>query len=87
MNIDKSEILDNLCYTELVYWRINKKLAINLSKEKIEDFIFKILSETNIKFYIKTWKNFYITNNESKVRLTINSYTFRIITVDKVENY
>ena len=28
----KKVILDKLCYTELVYGRINKKLKINLSK-------------------------------------------------------
>ena len=36
MNINKTEILRNICYTELVYGRINKKLNIKLSKEQIE---------------------------------------------------
>ena len=35
----KKEILDKLCYTELVYGRINKKLKIELSKDKIEELI------------------------------------------------
>ena len=43
MSINKSEILKNICYTELVYGRINKKLHIKFSKKQIEDFIFKIL--------------------------------------------
>jgi hypothetical protein len=32
----KKVILDKLCYTELIYGRINKKLNIDLSQDKIE---------------------------------------------------
>ena len=45
----KTEILTKLCYTELVYNRINKKLDLALSKEKIENLIATIISETNEK--------------------------------------
>ncbi len=86
MNNIKQEILDNICYTELVYERINKKLKINLSKNKIETYLFNILKETHINFFTKTGKNFYITNSENKIRITINSNTFRVITVDKFTN-
>ena len=47
MNLDKQEILKNICYTELVYERINKKLNIKFSKRQIEEYIFKILEETD----------------------------------------
>ena len=80
----KKEILDNICYTELVYGRINKKLKINFWKKQIEEFIFKIIKETEESFFIKKWKNFYITNSENHIKITINSNTFRIITVDKI---
>ena len=80
----KKEILDKICYTELVYGRINKKLRIELSKEKIEEMISTIVSETDESGFRKTGKNIYITNNERNVRLTINSYTNRIITADKL---
>jgi hypothetical protein len=83
MNINKQEILENICYTELVYERINKKLNISLSKKKIEIYLFEILKETNLNFFTKSGKNFYITNSENKIRITINSNTFRVITVDK----
>jgi hypothetical protein len=86
MNNYKSEILKNICYTELVYGRINKKLNIELSKEKIEEFILETISETDEAKFQKTGKNFYITNKEKNIRLTINSYTNRIITVDKLNN-
>jgi hypothetical protein len=80
----KKELLEKICYTDLVYERINKKLNLNLSKEKIEEMIFLIIQETNEASYQKIGKNVYISNNEKNVRLTINSYTNRIITVDKL---
>lgn len=81
----KKEILDKLCYTELVYGRINKKLKIELSKDQIEEFISTIISETDDVKFEKTGKNIYITNYEKNVRLTINSHTNRIITADKLK--
>jgi len=83
MNI-KNEILLKICYTELVYGRINKKLGINFSKKQIEEHILKILKETDERYFLKTGKNYYITNKKHQIRITINSYTFRIITVDKI---
>ena len=84
MNNYKKEILDKICYTELVYGRINKKLNIEISKDKIEKIISTIISETDESEFQKIGKNIYITNNERNVRLTINSYTNRIITADKL---
>ncbi len=80
----KNEILNKICYTDLVYERINKKLNIELSKDKIEEMILEIITETKEIEFKKTGKNIYITNNERNVRLTINSYTNRIITADKL---
>lgn len=80
----KKKILTNICYTELVYGRINKKLNIELSKEKIEEMILTIISETDDTDFIKKGKNIYITNNEKNVKLTINSYANRIITAEKL---
>jgi len=81
----KNEILDKICYTDLVYERINKKLNMELSKDKIEEMIFVIIKETEECDFKRTGKNIYITNNERNVRLTINSYTNRIITADKLQ--
>ena len=85
MNINKQEILVNICYTELVYERINKKLGIKFSKKHIEEYIFNILKETDKAFFTKSGKNFYVMNTENNIRITINSNTFRVITVDKIE--
>ena len=84
MNKNKTEILKNICYTELVYGRINKKLNTNFSKKQIKEYIFKILNETEINFFSKIGKNFYVLNKKYKIKITINSNTFRIITVDKI---
>ena len=80
----KRVILDKICYTELVYGRINKKLNIELSKDKIEELIFAVIKETDETNFQKIGKNIYITNNEKNIMLTINSYTNRIITADKL---
>jgi len=80
----KTEILDKICYTDLVYERINKKLGIHLSKDEIEKMIYEIIEETDKTKFQKTGKNIYITNNYRNVRLTINSYTNRIITIDRI---
>ena len=84
MNTYKKDILNKICYTELVYGRINKKLNLELSKDKIETLISEILLETNESEFIKKGKNIYITNTERKIRLTINSFTYRVITADKL---
>ncbi len=80
----KKVILDKICYTELVYGRIAKKLNVELSKNKIEDLISTILTETDEINFQKIGKNIYITNADKSIRLTINSFTNRIITADKL---
>ncbi len=82
--IYKSEILKYVCYTELVYGRINKKLQKNLLKSEVEKMVFKIISVTNERHFKKIGKNIYITSREHQIKITINSNTFRIITVDRI---
>lgn len=76
--------LKHLCYTELVYERINKKMKTNLSKDEIEVFLNKILTATDEAYFIPKGKNIYVTNLQNNLCVTINSYTCRIITVDKL---
>lgn len=85
MSINKQEIIENICYTELVYERINKKLNIKFPKKQIENLIFKTLKETDDSFFQKNGKNIYVTNTKNNIRITINSHTFRVITVDKIK--
>ncbi|MFP4556970.1 MAG: DUF3781 domain-containing protein, partial [Bacteroidales bacterium] len=76
---------ESICYTELAYERINKKLNVKLSKKQIENYILDILNGTDISFFARVGKNYYIVNAENNIRITINSNTFRIITVDRVK--
>jgi len=80
----KSEILKNICYTELVYERINKKLKSKFSKDEIEKLLSDIIIETDEIHFQETGKNIYITSYHRNVRITINSNTYRVITVDVV---
>ena len=52
MNNYKTEILKKICYTELVYERINKKLNKQLSKSEIEELILKIIKERKLRFLL-----------------------------------
>lgn len=82
--MNKTEILNNICYTELVYDRINKKLKSSFSKSEIEIMLFNIIRETEEASFQKVGKNFYVTNSDKNIQITINSNTFRVITVDRV---
>ena len=84
MIINKKEIIENHCYTELVYQRINKKLSTSFSKQESEALIKKVLIETEIAQFEKIGKNFYISNIQHNIKITVNSNTFRIITVDRL---
>lgn len=85
MDSYKTIIMKNVCYTELVYERINKKLNKQLSKNEIEKMIFETLKETKESQFDKIGKNIYVTNSNMNIRITVNSNTYRIITVDKIE--
>ncbi|MFC6266893.1 DUF3781 domain-containing protein [Frigoriflavimonas asaccharolytica] len=80
----KYKVLDKITYTELVYGRINKKLNLNYSKEKIQELISKIVFETHESHFVKKGKNIYITNHEKNIVLTININTNRIITATTI---
>jgi len=82
---NKKEIIKNICYTDLVYGRINKKLGKSLTKTEIENYIKEVLLSTPQKDFVKTGKNYYAINRSYKIRITINSNTLRIITVDPLK--
>ena len=82
----RKQILKNHCYTKLVYERINKKLNVSNTNTESEVLIKKILQETPTKHYVKKGMNFYVSNNSFMVRITINSNTYRVITVDRIKS-
>jgi hypothetical protein len=65
-----------------VYGRVNNKLKTEFSNAEIEHLIAKVLDDTEEKDISKIGKNFYVSNDVHQIRLTINSNTFRLITVD-----
>lgn len=87
MKNHKSNILNNVCYTELVYERINKKLKSKLSKDEIENLIFDILTATHEMQFQKTGKNIYVINTLRNIRITINANNYRVITVDSLDQF
>jgi len=87
MNSYKAEILKRICYTELVYERINKKLNSQFAKDEIEKMIIETLKETEESQFQKIGKDFYVTNSERNIRITVNSNTYRVITVDQLKQY
>ncbi|MDO5665503.1 MAG: DUF3781 domain-containing protein [Bacteroidia bacterium] len=84
MHTIKAEILQRLCYTPLVYERINKKLNARLSNSEIEAYIRCVLEQTSAENFCKTGKNYYARNSENNIIVCINSNTFRVITVDRI---
>jgi len=59
------------------YWK-------NFNNENIKKYIFNLIQNTIERDIIKKWKNFYIYNKIDNIRITVNSFTYRIITVDKI---
>jgi len=84
MSINKTDILNKICYTELVYDRINKKLNSKFSKSEIEKMLFDIILGTQERFFQRIGKNIYVTSSEKNIKITINSNTYRVITVDTI---
>jgi len=74
-------MLSNICYTELVYGRINKKLGIQKQKNEIEQMIIEIINNPDSRIE-KRGKNIYVTLKDK--RITINSFTYRVITMDNL---
>lgn len=72
-----------VCYTDLVYQRVNKKLKVDLSRSEIERMVQTILNDGQSTVE-KHGKNYYITNLAHRTRLTINSFNFRLITADRI---
>jgi hypothetical protein len=81
----KQRLLENICYTELVYERVNKKLQSKFSKIEIQKIIFEMMGQTNQSEFLKKGKNIYITNQNWNIILTVNSFTNRLITVTKLD--
>ncbi|MBM9930378.1 DUF3781 domain-containing protein [Pediococcus pentosaceus] len=78
----KSTILDCLCYTTLVYQRINKKLDSVMDELTIENLITDCIKTADS--INKNGKNYYVYNYKKNISVTINSNNFRVITVNRL---
>ena len=84
MIIQKEELLKKVCYTNLVYYRINKKLNTELSNSEIEGLIQQLIIGSDVADFTLIGKNIYIKNHVQQIRITVNFNTNRIITVERM---
>lgn len=80
---NKTDIANRLCYTQLVYGRIRKKLMINLDDDSIEKLLLSIIKDSQSEI-VRKGKNHYISHEASNIIVTVNSHTFRVITASKL---
>lgn len=80
---EQKAILKHICYTPLVYERINKKLAVRLTQQQIEALLIKTI-ETASQIE-RRGKNFYVVNSEQQIQVTVNANNYRVITVDRLK--
>lgn len=78
-----TSIKRQVCYTNLVYERVNKKLKMDLSRSEIERLVQNILGDDQTTVE-KQGKNYYVSGLAYGTRLTINSFNFRLITADRL---
>ncbi|MGL5436910.1 MAG: DUF3781 domain-containing protein [Lachnospiraceae bacterium] len=79
----KTFVLEHICYTNLVFVRINKKLKMSLSPDEIRDFVYGVVVSDKCLIY-KHGKNYYACNESAGVQITINSFNCRVITADRI---
>lgn len=69
-----------VCYTPLVFGRVNKKLGTDLTADEIKDLVQKIIADPQTVI-IKNGKNYYLQLQTTE--LVINSFNYRLITANK----
>ncbi len=78
----KEKIITHICYTPLVYGRVNKKLHLQLSNTAIEHLVLTTIQALPASAITKVGKNYYIANAINNIRLTVNAHNYRLITAD-----
>ncbi|GEO70586.1 DUF3781 domain-containing protein [Levilactobacillus acidifarinae] len=66
-----ASIKNQVCYTNLVYERVNKKLKVDLALPEIKKLVQDILSDDQTTVE-KRGKNYYVSGLNFSTRLTIN---------------
>lgn len=76
-------IIDKICYTDLLFDRVNKKLGTQLSPEEIKKWV-QLTLHRNDCIVTHQGKNYYVTCPSQQVSLTVNASNYRLITVDRI---
>jgi len=77
------QLSEQVCYTELVFQRVNKKLKTVMTEAEVKALIQGILLDAGSSVE-QRGKNYYVTSSVRHVRLTINRFNCRLITADRV---
>ncbi len=81
----KLSISNEFRNTKMGFIRIKKNLHIsNLSDDKTESYLKKIILSTPIEDIESIGKNHYFKNNKNNAILTVNSHTFTVITAKQI---
>lgn len=84
-DILKNSIVNQFKNTELGFLRIKRNLNVeHLTDVETESFLRKILTCTPLEKIETKGKNYYFNCFEYNARLTVNSYTFTIITAKQI---
>jgi len=75
-------IQSRVCYTPLVYERVNKKLSQIMLPTQVDELVTRVLNSEYASI-ISRGKNYYIEERTEGVILTINKNNYRLITINK----
>lgn len=77
----RATLSQNICYTDLVYGRFNKKLKTSYSNEEIQQLVLDIIQDSATQI-LENGKNYYLNSRTHDLRLTVNKNNYRLITAD-----
>ncbi|WP_318765025.1 DUF3781 domain-containing protein [Lactiplantibacillus carotarum] len=75
-------IKSKLCYTPLVFERVNKKLDLNQDEAATKALVNHVLAQPD--GIDRRGKNYYVQSRKYQVELTVNASNYRLITVNRI---
>ncbi len=81
--MNRNTFVIDICYTVLVFNRVNKKLKTNWDVLTIKHIVNDILvsNDSNYKLQGKNW---YVSNKNKNIELVINKNNYRLITDNRI---
>lgn len=77
---NRETFLNNICYTDLVFKCVNKKLQTDYSIVEIKNLANQIIGNPQTTI-TKNGKNYYLLYQN--IELVVNSFNFRLITANR----